>query len=473
MSVFVVRHQHPAEHCPAADFTAGAGLLNHLSRPSAARHGVRIRAEAVLTAHTLMMIVEADREDALRAFLRPLKAAGTLEVDQASTCAMVVAAGGCASTMPAADQEVPSLDPEEACLAAIDAGLLVRRAHPLNCETPLSALTGGLVMPNVKFYVRNHFGIPDLDPAGWRRHVGGLVERHLSLGLAQLRAMRSASAAVTLECAGNGRAGLKPPTPGEQWGTGAVSTAEWTGVPLTEVLDRAGVQATAREALFRGADRGQVDGHGGRVHFERSLPVGLLGQAGALLAYAMNGEELPAWHGYPLRLVVPGWYAVASVKWLTEIELIAQPFRGHFQVDRYHISGEPLSLQRVRSLIIEPAPGVTAEPGDITIRGVAWSGAAPIVQVEVSIDGTPWQSATLVGEPRRHSWQWWELPAHLADPVGISIRARATDRAGQTQPDMPHWNPLGYANNAIHQVHLAAAAGTWCERPRYLEAPQS
>jgi DMSO/TMAO reductase YedYZ molybdopterin-dependent catalytic subunit len=125
-----------------------------------------------------------------------------------------------------------------------------------------------------------------------------------------------------------------------------VSTAEWTGVPLTEVLDRAGVHVTAREVLFRGADRGQVDGQGERVHFERSLPVDVLGQAGALLAYAMNGEELPAWHGYPLRLVVPGWYAVASVKWLARIELTAQPFRGHFQVDRYHINGEPLSLQR-------------------------------------------------------------------------------------------------------------------------------
>ena len=361
-----------------------------------------------------------------------------------------------AERCPAADREVPALNPDEACMAAIDAGLLVRRAHPLNCETPLPALIGGAVMPNARFYVRNHFGIPELSPASWRLHLRGLADRQLSLGLAQLRAMPSASAVVTLECAGNGRAGLKPPVPGEQWGFGAVSTAEWTGVPLTEVLDRAGVQATAREVLFRGADRGQVDAHGGRVHFERSLPIDLLGQAGALLAYAMNGEELPVRHGYPLRLVVPGWYAVASVKWLTEIELIAQPFRGHFQVDRYHINGEPLSLQRVRSLIIEPSPSA-AGSCDISIRGVAWSGAAPIAQVEVSIGGAPWQSATLVGEPRRHSWQWWERPARLASPGEITIRARATDMAGQTQPDQPQWNPLGYANNSIHEVRLAAA----------------
>ena len=194
MSLFVVHHQHPAERCPAADFTAGAGLLNHLSRANAARHGVRICGEAVLAAHTLVMIAEADGEETLRAFLRPFEAAGTLEVDLASTCARVVAGGGCAGTVPAVDPEVRVLDPEEACLAALDAGLVVHRAHPLNCETPLPALTGGAVMPSARFYIRNHFGIPDLDPATWRLQVDGLVKRRLSLDLAQLRAMPSASA---------------------------------------------------------------------------------------------------------------------------------------------------------------------------------------------------------------------------------------------------------------------------------------
>ena len=376
----------------------------------------------------------------------------------------------------AVDREVRALNPEEACVAALDAGLVVHRAHPLNCETPLPALTGGVVMPNARFYVRNHFQIPVLDPASWRLSVGGLVERRLSLDLAQLRAMRSTSAVVTLECAGNGRSSLEPRVPGEQWGVGAASTAEWTGVPLTEVLDRAGVQAAAREVVFRGADHGQVDGRDGRVDFERSLPAGQLGQAGALLAYAMNGEELPVHHGYPLRLVVPGWYAVASVKWLTEIELIGRPFDGHFQVDRYHIDGEPVSLLRVRSLIVDPAPGQTVEPGDIVIRGVAWSGAAPIARVEVRVDGAPWQPATLVGERHRHGWQWWELSARLARPGGITIRARATDLAGRTQPDQPQWNPLGYANNAVHEVRLAvdplAAAADGAGEARYALAAE-
>ena len=348
-----------------------------------------------------------------------------------------------------------TLDSQQAHRAARDVGLLVRSADPLNCETPLARLSGGPVVPNARFYIRNHFGIPDLDPASWRLDVGGLVERRLSLGLDRLRAMPSATEVVTLECAGNGRAGLRPPTPGEQWGLGAVSTAEWTGVPLTEVLDQAGVQAAAHEVVFRGADSGQVDGHDGRIRFERSLSVGQLGQAGALLAYAMNGEELPVHHGYPLRLVVPGWYAVASVKWLTEIQLTGEPFRGHFQVDRYHIGGKPLSLQRVRSVITEPAPGATVEPGGIVIRGLAWSGAAPISRVEVRIDDAPWQPATLAGERRRDSWQRWELSARLTRPGNTTIKARATDLAGRTQPDQPQWNPLGYANNAIHEVRLA------------------
>jgi DMSO/TMAO reductase YedYZ molybdopterin-dependent catalytic subunit len=460
VTVFVVRHQHPADRCPAADFTAGAGLLNHLSRANAARHGVRIRGEAVLQAHTLVMIAEADDEDELRAFLRPFEAAGTVEVEAGSSCARIVAGGGCATALSLTDPDVPSLDPEVACQDALDAGLVVHRAHPLNCETPLPALTGGVVMPNARFYVRNHFQIPDLDPATWRLQVGGLVERPLTLSLAQLRAMPSATTVVTLECAGNGRSSLEPPVSGEQWGVGAVSTAEWTGVPLTEVMERAGVRGTAREIVFRGADRGEVEGRDGSVHFERSLLVDHLRSAGALLAYAMNGDELPVHHGYPLRLVVPGWYAVASVKWLTEIELIDRLFDGHFQVDRYHIDGEPVTLQRVRSLIIEPRPGDAVEAGEIVIRGVAWSGAAPIARVEVRIDEQPWQLATLVGERRPHSWQWWELPVRCETSGAITVQARATDLAGRTQPDQPQWNPLGYSNNVVHQRRVTVAPST-------------
>lgn len=457
MSLFVVRHQHDPQRCPATDFQDGARLLNHLHQTNAALHGVRIKAEAVLPEHSLVLIAEADDETTLREFLAPLATSGQLVVEPASTCAQVVAHGGCAA-LAAALPGPDAVDPDQACQEALDAGLVVHRAHPLNCETALGALTGGAVMPNARFYVRNHFQIPQLDAGNWRLHVGGLVQRPLSLTMAQLRALPTTSTVVTLECAGNGRSRMSPAAPGEQWDLGAVSTAEWTGVPMVELLDLAGLQSGARELVFRGADSGVVDGHDDAVHFERSLSVAQLRSSGAVLAYAMNGDPLPVHHGYPLRLVMPGWYAVASVKWLTDIEAVASPFAGHFQVERYHIAGEPVSLQQVRSLVIAPRSDQLIEPGDVAIRGVAWSGAAPIARVEVAVDDQNWQRATLVGDEHPHSWRWWELCTRLDRPGPVTVRARATDFAGRTQPERAEWNALGYCNNVVHEVRLTVAS---------------
>jgi DMSO/TMAO reductase YedYZ molybdopterin-dependent catalytic subunit len=261
--------------------------------------------------------------------------------------------------------------------------------------------------------------------------------------------MPARTAVVTLECAGNGRAGLDPPVGGEQWRLGAVSTAEWTGVPLVEVLDRTGVTAGARELVLRGADG-----------YERSLGLPNARDSEALLAYAMNGEPLPTQHGRPLRVVVPSWYGMASIKWLTEIEAIDHRFDGRFQAEVYHYESdserEPVTLQRVRSLITEPTPDDELRPGELAIRGVAWSGAAPIARVDVSVAGGPWQPAQLVGERSRHAWQWWELIARVQVAGPTTIRARATDLAGRTQPEQPPWNRLGYGNNAIQELHVGA-----------------
>src|SRR2546428_8831231 len=172
--------------------------------------------------------------------------------------------------MPLVGDNIRAMDPEEAWQRAIAAGLLLHRADPLNCETPIPALIEGVGMTNAHFYVRNHFQIPALDASSWQLKVGGLVERPLELSLRDLQAMRSQTLAVTLECAGNGRSLMNPPVEGEQWGLGAVSTAEWTGVPLVEVLDRAGTKAGAREVLFRGADSGTVGGRTEAIRFERS-----------------------------------------------------------------------------------------------------------------------------------------------------------------------------------------------------------
>jgi len=460
MGLFIVRHEHPSDRCPATDPFMGAGLLNHLSRPNLREHGIEIHGEAVVQGqHALFMIIEAEREERVRSFLEPFAQAGTVEIYPASTCVRVVASGGCAAP-PVGPDEVEAFDPEDACQTAIDAGLLVHRAHPLNGETSVAALLGGIVMPNAHFYVRNHFQIPRIDPSTWRLSVGGLVERPLSISLRELRNLPSQTRVVTLECAGNGRYLLEPATPGEQWRLGAVSTAEWTGVPLTEVLDRCGVRPDAREALFRGADSGHVDGRSDPIAFERSLSLDVARDAEALLAYAMNGEEIPVHHGFPVRLVVPSWYGVASVKWLTEIELIGQPFEGFYQVDKYQyewerdgrVEREPVALQRVRALITEPNDADELATGDLAVRGVAWSGASAIARVEVSVNDSPWQEARLIGERHRHSWQWWELITRIESPGPVSVRARATDLAGRSQPEQPEWNPLGYGNNAVQTV---------------------
>jgi DMSO/TMAO reductase YedYZ molybdopterin-dependent catalytic subunit len=459
MGLFIVRHAHDRDRCPAGDPAMGALMLNHLSRPSARNFGVEIKGEAVVEGdHVMYMILEADSEEGVRRFVEPFARAGTVEVHPASTCVRTVASGGCVAAPP--DVASGAVDPEEACETAIAAGLLVHRAHPLNGETSIAALLGGVVMPNAHFYVRNHFAIPSIEPATWRLRVGGLVERPVQLALHDLHQLPSQTMVVTLECAGNGRYRLEPPTPGEQWRDGAVSTAEWTGVPLTEVLDRAGVSPHAGEIVFRGADSGHVDERPSTIAFERSLPIDVARDAGALVAYAMNGDEIPVPHGFPVRLVVPDWYGVASVKWLTDIEVIDHPFTGYYQADKYHYewdgdgvrTREPVTLQRVRCLITEPRPDARIAPGTVAIRGVAWSGAGAIDRVEVSIDGGPWQTAKLVGDRHRHHWQWWELITRLDGRGTVSIRSRATDLSGRTQPERAEWNRLGYGNNSIQEL---------------------
>ena len=195
--------------------------------------------------------------------------------------------------------------------------------------------------------------------------------------------------------------------------------------------------------MFRGADRGSVDGRDEAVRFERSLSLADARHGDVLLAYAMNGDPLPVEHGYPVRLIVPSWYGVASVKWLTEIDVIDAPFEGYFQTDRYvydyeddgRAVREPVRHQRVRSVIVTPSDGQEVDAGDVVVRGLAWSGAAPIASVDVAVADGPWQPATLIGERRMHSWQWWELRTQVDGHESTTIRVRATDLAGRTQPE--------------------------------------
>lgn len=346
---------------------------------------------------------------------------------------------------------------------AIQAGLVVHSREPLNCEAPPELLDAD-VTPTSRFFRRNHFGIPQLQASDWRVEIGGLVRRPLRLSLDELKQLGPVSIMAVLECAGNGRNLYSPPTQGEQWGLGAVGNAKWTGVALADVLEAAGILPEAVEMVFKGADRGIANGSEEMIAFERSLSVDDAMHSGALLAFAMNDEPLPARHGYPVRLIVPGKYAVASVKWLTSIAASGKPFDGFFQAEHYVfewpregvVIRQPVAEPQVRALITAPATGDQVPQRAFAVRGVAWSGRALVTEVTVSVAGEDWQPATLVGTPDKASWQRWELPVQLARPGEASIRARATDRAGRIQPVQPEWNRLGYGGNFIHEVTVRA-----------------
>ncbi len=354
---------------------------------------------------------------------------------------------------------VPTADPEAAWRDALRAGLVVLSREPLNCEVPPVLLDEGVTSVS-RFFRRNHFAIPEIDAGAWRLEVGGLVRHPLSLSLDEIKRFRSVSAQAVLECAGNGRRLYYPSADGEPWGLGAVGNAQWTGVRLADVLDAAGMRREAVEVVFRGADRGTVDDSPATIPFERSLSVADARYSGALLVFAMNDEPLPARHGHPVRLVVPGKYAVASVKWLTRITVTSKPFAGFFQAEHYvfewlrdgEIVREPVAEPQVRALITSPGTGDQLSPGALTVRGVAWSGSAPVTRVMVSVAGGQWQPARLVGQPDQHSWQRWELPVQAAGPGEVAIRAQAVDGAGHRQPLQPEWNRLGYGGNFIHEV---------------------
>jgi DMSO/TMAO reductase YedYZ molybdopterin-dependent catalytic subunit len=332
-------------------------------------------------------------------------------------------------------------------LRAVTDSLRVLGAAPFNAETRLEDVDG-LLTPAGRHYVRNHFAVPAHDGV---IRVDGAVAQPLELRVADLVRRVTWTATVTLECAGNGRGSLVPPAPGEQWGIGAVGTAEWSGLPLADVLAEAAPRPDAVELVFAGADRGLVGAVGRELTFERSLPLADVG--GAYLVVAMNGEPLTEDHGAPVRLLVPGRYGMASVKWLSRITAVTAPFRGFFQVDRYVIDGAPLGPIAPRAVIAAPADDEVARAGaETTIRGYAWAGRGPVARVEVSTDGgATWADATLgivAGPTAWRSWSFtWQPTAGDA-----TLLARATDAAGNVQPLTQVRNDLGYGNNAARPV---------------------
>lgn len=347
---------------------------------------------------------------------------------------------------------------------APDPRLVIVSREPFNAELPLPEQLG-VITPTALFYARNHFPVPQLRTEDWRLRVEGDVARPLQLTYEDVRAMPSRTLLATLECAGNGRVSFQPPAEGEPWQYGAASTAEWTGTPLRDVLQAAGLEAQAATIVIDGADQGHVAAAGGTIRFARSLSREQALHSDTLLVYAMNGAPLTPEHGFPVRLLVPGWYGMAAVKWVVRIAATHEPFRGFYQVDRYVMthpergdaSITPLEAMRVRSLIIDPAPGATLAVGPRRVHGLAWSGAAVLARVEVCVDGATWQEAQWVSPAERYAWRRWEFVWHATTSGPVELRSRAFDEAGNGQPVEPEWNRLGYANNAIQVVPITIA----------------
>jgi DMSO/TMAO reductase YedYZ molybdopterin-dependent catalytic subunit len=350
----------------------------------------------------------------------------------------------------------PDITPDELQLAV--------RNHSM----PLEALHYPIT-PLGLHYLLIHFDIPIVDPATYELKVGGHVRKPLRLTLGQLESKPAQTLAVTLECAGNGRARLSPRPLSQPWLGEAVGTAEWTGTSLAPILDEAGLLDGAAEVVFTGLDRG-VQG-GVDQFYERSLPVAEASRDEVLLVYAINGHPLPPQHGFPLRLIVPGWYGMTHVKWLRSITVIDGQFAGYQQAAAYHYRtadgdpGVPVTRMLPRALMVPPGvPDFMSrtrfvEPSHLVIEGQAWSGLAPIVNVDFSADGgESWVPAALEDAVSPFAWRHWTVRWESTREGNFELCTRATDAAGNVQPLEQSWNLEGVQNNAVQRVRVVVGA---------------
>jgi DMSO/TMAO reductase YedYZ molybdopterin-dependent catalytic subunit len=345
--------------------------------------------------------------------------------------------------------------------------LIVRSLRPEDLETPLSLLDSWIT-PNDLFYVRHHSYAASVDEkAGkeWTIKVDGEVERPMSMTIDELKKMPKVTVTVTLECAGNGRAFFDPPVAGIQWEKGAVGTARWAGARLADVLKKAGVKSIGKYVLLDGADKPI----GKMPDFIRNVPIEKALHTDTILAYEMNGEPLPALHGYPLRAIVPGWEGAYAVKWLNHIEVIDKEHDGFFVKTAYRYPNRPIAPGAsvdpkdmipltgliVKSFISSPLEGAKIKPGKVRVGGFAWAGESSIAKVDLSLDnGITWIPARLGEERERYAWQSFEHTFDITAPGSYLITSRATDDKGHTQPVVPQWNPSGYLWNVIDKVRI-------------------
>lgn len=351
-------------------------------------------------------------------------------------------------------------------------GMIVHSAHPLNAGIAPEVARAEFITPQERFFVRNHGPIPHVNIETYRLSINGRVRVPLEFSFDDLRTeFASASVMATLQCAGHRRNELAAiqPIPGEvSWDADAISTAEWRGVPLREVLLAAGIGHGVKHVAFQGLD--EIEKGGERFGFGTSIPIEKALAGEALLAYAMNGEPLAPEHGFPVRVVVPGYIGARSVKWLTRIYLQAHPSSNYYQRSAYKLfpphvqaedanweEGQVLSDLALNAVICRPRQSQMLPSGRVVIQGYAITGeGARIEGVELSIDnGATWKEATLLERPHPWAWCFWEAERHLA-PGSHQIIARAWDSNGRVQPADPRqvWNFKGYMNNAWHRVHV-------------------
>lgn len=356
-------------------------------------------------------------------------------------------------------------------------GLSVLNDRPLNAETPAHLLDDE-VTPYARLFIRSNGLIPqtalDKNAEGWNLTVDGEVENELSLSLDDLKSgFENVTLALVLECGGNGRAFFDPGASGNQWTVGAVGCPEWTGVRLRDVLEKAGVKPSAVYTGHYGNDV-DISGDQDKVVISRGVPIEKAREPEALIAWAMNGEDLPALHGFPLRLVIPGYPGSVSQKFLTRISIRDQVHDGakmggySYRLPAYPVAPgtevpeadmEVLTVMPVKSIVTAPETGSQVPAGQPTeVRGHAWAGNGDVKAMHVSLDfGQTWQEATLDPARNKYAWQRWRAQVTPPEKGYYEVWARATDMNGVMQPPVtPGWNPRGYANNMVHRIALFA-----------------
>ncbi len=353
-------------------------------------------------------------------------------------------------------------------------GLTVLNDRPVNMETPPHLLDDA-VTPAARMFVRNN-GLPpaSVDAHSWNVRVDGEVETPLDLSIDDLKTQfETVSLQLQIECAGNGRRFMKPAARGNQWSFGAISCATWTGVRLRDVLDRAGLKENALYTAHYGADT-HLSGDPAKHPISRGVPIAKAMEPHTLIAFAVNGDDMPPLNGHPLRLVTPGWPGSCSQKWLTRIEVRDQIHDGakmtgqSYRVPRApvhpgaSVADEDMAIIEslpVKSLITAPQTGIRVSTGDtIEVRGHAWAGDLDVAALDISIDfGASWSPADLSAPTNKYAWQHWRSEIRLPEAGYYEIWARARDAEGHMQPPIPPgWNPRGYLNNMQHRIAVFA-----------------